>query len=187
MAVVSASTIAAVFLVNLSYPEWTGGWSTGPRLLVPMLPFAMLGVTGLLAVGGRATTWIASGLAIVGGVVILLFQGVGARVPDPLRDTPPGFVDPLQHPLTEAVLPIWRGDRLPEWVFGNRFARNLVMVACPKRVAALPDSWQWLQFAPLVLFQAAAIGLLLRPRSVAAGPAPAGQPASMASVEVGPA
>ena len=53
LAVVAASTVAAVFLVNLSYPEWSGGWSTGPRLLVPMLPFAMLGVAGLLAVGGR--------------------------------------------------------------------------------------------------------------------------------------
>ena len=29
---------AAVFVVNLSYPEWTGGWSTGPRLLVPLCP-----------------------------------------------------------------------------------------------------------------------------------------------------
>ena len=39
--------------MNLSYPEWTGGWSTGPRLLVPLLPFAMLPVASLLAVGGR--------------------------------------------------------------------------------------------------------------------------------------
>ena len=44
--------MAAVFLVNLSYPEWTGGWSTGPRLLVPLLPFAMLPVAALLATGG---------------------------------------------------------------------------------------------------------------------------------------
>src|SRR5690606_25724629 len=36
--VVASGVIAAVFLVNVSYPEWTGGWSTGPRLLVPLLP-----------------------------------------------------------------------------------------------------------------------------------------------------
>src|SRR4051794_21511400 len=32
LGVVSMLVVAAVFLVNLSYPEWTGGWSTGPRL-----------------------------------------------------------------------------------------------------------------------------------------------------------
>ena len=44
---------APVFLVNVSYPEWTGGWSTGPRLLVPLLPFAMIAVAGALAAAGR--------------------------------------------------------------------------------------------------------------------------------------
>ena len=53
---ISASACLAVFLVNLSYPEWTGGWSTGPRLLVPLLPFAMLPAAAVLAVGGRGVT-----------------------------------------------------------------------------------------------------------------------------------
>ena len=53
---VSASAVAAIFLVNLSYPEWTGGWSTGPRFLVPLLPFAMLPVAAWLAVGGGWAT-----------------------------------------------------------------------------------------------------------------------------------
>ena len=39
----------ACLLVNVFYPEWTGGWSTGPRLLVPLLPFAILPIAGLLA------------------------------------------------------------------------------------------------------------------------------------------
>ena len=51
VAVVSAAAMAAVFAVNLSYPEWTGGWSTGPRLLVPLLPFAMLPVAALARPG----------------------------------------------------------------------------------------------------------------------------------------
>ena len=45
------------------YPEWTGGWSTGPRLLLPLIPFAMIPVAGLLAGRGpmgQAFTWIAS-------------------------------------------------------------------------------------------------------------------------------
>ena len=53
MAAVSLAIAAAVFVVNLSYPEWTGGWSTGPRLLVPLLPFAMIPVAAVLAGRGR--------------------------------------------------------------------------------------------------------------------------------------
>ncbi|HEY2157337.1 MAG TPA: hypothetical protein VGH33_17040 [Isosphaeraceae bacterium] len=162
MALVCTGAIVAVFLVNLSYPEWSGGWSTGPRLLVPMLPFAMLPVAGLLAVGGRAATAVAVILTLMGAVVILLFQGVGARVPNPIDDLPPGIVDPLREPLTKAVLPIWRGEPLPGWVFGNRFARNLATMARPEAIKALPPSWQWLQFAPLVAFQAVTIVLLFR-------------------------
>src|SRR5205814_7892005 len=69
VALVSMFVVAAVLLVNLSYPEWTGGWSTGPRLLVPLLPFAMLPVAGLMAGTSRwskAATIIATGLAVVG-------------------------------------------------------------------------------------------------------------------------
>jgi hypothetical protein len=159
VAIVSVAVVAAVLLVNLSYPEWSGGWSTGPRLLVPMLPFVMLPVAGLLAIGGRAGSWIAATLAVGGGLIILLFQGVGARVPDP-QPTPPGVVNALAHPLTDAVWPIWRGDRPPGWLFGHRFARNLVSMAWPHWVAERPEGRQWMQFLPLVAFQALAIGAL---------------------------
>ena len=151
MAIVTTLTMAAVFLVNLSYPEWTGGWTTGPRLLVPLLPFAVLPIAALLAVGGRATAGIALALALVGGVVILLFQGVGARVPDPIA-----------RPLIDAVWPLWRGDTpLPGWVFGRRFAINLVELAWPKAVASLPPTAAWLPFAVLVLMQVVLIGAML--------------------------
>ena len=50
LAVVSLAACLAVYFVNLSYPEWTGGWSTGPRLLTPLLPFAMLAVAGFLSI-----------------------------------------------------------------------------------------------------------------------------------------
>ncbi len=49
LAIVTLLVVVAVVLVNLFYPEWTGGWSTGPRLLLPMIPFAMLAVAALLA------------------------------------------------------------------------------------------------------------------------------------------
>ena len=81
MAAVCSLTMIAVLLVNLSYPEWTGGWSTGPRLLLPLLPFAMLPIAGFLAVGGRGKTALAVVLAVVGGLIVLQFVAVGARGP----------------------------------------------------------------------------------------------------------
>ncbi|AGA25924.1 hypothetical protein Sinac_1545 [Singulisphaera acidiphila DSM 18658] len=146
MAVVSAATALAIFLVNLSYPEWTGGWSTGPRLLVPLFPFAMLPVAATLAAGGVLTTWIAVGLALAGGVLMLLFQGIGAHVPQFIAD-----------PLLDVVLPLWSGADLPPWWVSGRFARNLVGLLMPGRLAQLPERWQGLQFAPLVVAQILAI------------------------------
>jgi hypothetical protein len=149
MALVSSLSVAAVFLVNLSYPEWTGGWSTGPRLLVPLLPFAMLPVAALLAVGGRMATVATLALTLGGGVVILLFQGAGARLPYFVSD-----------PLREAVWPAWTGARLPAWSTDGRFSRNLFEEAFPGLVRSLPERWQWVQFLPLVAFQALAIAAL---------------------------
>jgi hypothetical protein len=151
MAVTSALVVAAVFLVNLSYPEWTGGWSTGPRLLVTLLPFAMLPVAAVLAAGGRTVTLAVLLLALGGGVVNLLFQGVGARLPQYISD-----------PLFDAVWPLWSGAPLPPWWVGSRFTRNLAAQAFPDFVRALSAGWQWVQFGPLVVIQALAIGIYCR-------------------------
>jgi hypothetical protein len=113
LAVVSLACCLAVFVVNLSYPEWTGGWSTGPRLLIPLLPFGMVPVAALLAVRGRSSRtwlWLALLFALAGGVLMLLFQGAGGRVPQYIED-----------PLREFVWTCWRGPRL--------WARYLPLVA----------------------------------------------------------
>ena len=151
VAAVSLTSSVAVFLVNLSYPEWTGGWSTGPRLLVPLLPFAMLAVAGLLAVGESAAATPAVTLAVCGGLAMLLYQGVGGRIP---HDYP----DPLLNP----VLPLWRGDPLPPgWVNGERFSRTLVAWLAPQHLSKWPESRRWVQFTPLVAFQLLGIALSL--------------------------
>jgi hypothetical protein len=150
--IVSTSTMAAVVLVNLSYPEWTGGWSTGPRLLVPMLPFAMIPVAGLLSVGGRWASVPAVLLTLVGASLILGFVAVGARVPND-----------IDRPLVDGVWPLLRGDRpLPDWVYGQRYARNLATLAFPASIKQLPTWAGWVSVLPLVFFQLAMAGLMLR-------------------------
>jgi hypothetical protein len=149
IAVVSMLAVAAVLLVNVSYPEWTGGWSTGPRLLVPLIPFAMLPVAGLLAGDSRwarAATLFAGGLALAGGVLMILFQGVGGRIPQYVSD-----------PMV-LVWELWSGKGpLPPWWVGERFCCNLVSLATGNWLARLDPARQWVQFLPLILAQAGAI------------------------------
>jgi len=152
LAVVSLSVVAAMVLVNLCYPEWTGGWSTGPRLLVPLLPFAMLPVAAIVAgssVSARLATAIAVGLFVAGGTLMLLFQGVGARVPHAYGD-----------PLVQIVWPIWSGQNpLHAWPIDERFCRNLLSLAAGPMIVKLPPSWQWSQFVPFLTVQALAIAV----------------------------
>ena len=158
---VAAGVCLAVFLVNLSYPEWTGGWSTGPRLLLPLLPFAMLMVAESLAVGGRAIAALAAALAIAGGVEMAVYQAVGGRIPP----APEGVAvaTPYDRPFREVAWPIFRGAPLRDWPWkeGRRFDRNLVSEALPMGVDRLPQEWRWLQFAPLLLGQIVSIGALM--------------------------
>ena len=150
VAAISFLVVLAVLLVNVFYPEWTGGWSTGPRLLVPLLPFAMLPVAALLSGDStlsKVATWLTLALALAGGVEMLLFQGAGGRVPHDIAD-----------PLVQAVWPLWSGGPVPSWRFGQRFCRNLTVLAAPRSIAGLSPRWQTIQFLPLLLAQG--IGML---------------------------
>jgi hypothetical protein len=150
VAAVSLAITVAVFVVNLSYPEWTGGWSTGPRLLVPLLPFAMLPVAAVLAGRGRwscLAAWLAAALAIAGGVLMLLFQGVGARIPPDLH-----------APLRDIVWPLWTGRlALPAWWTGQRFTASAAALLARDWEEQLRVSRQAVQFLPLVAAQGLAI------------------------------
>jgi len=108
----AAAIVLAVYFVNVAYPEWTGGWSTGPRLLTPALPFLVALAAACWAGGGRVVQAVAWLLAVVGFAQMVLFQAVGGRIPHP-----------IERPLTQAVLPLWKGDPLPAWKTDGRFAR----------------------------------------------------------------
>lgn len=150
VAIVSTLASVAIFLANAGYPEWSGGWTTGPRLLAPLIPFAMMGVAGLLALDYRGIDAVAIALAATGGIVVLLFQGVGARIPDAIDD-----------PLFRAVAPIWRGSRLPPWRGGDRFARTAFSVLFPRTEASLSSRFASARFVPLVAIQAVLIAVLV--------------------------
>jgi 4-amino-4-deoxy-L-arabinose transferase-like glycosyltransferase len=180
LATVSMLVVAAIFLVNLSYPEWTGGWSTGPRLLVPLIPFAMIPVAGLLAGSSRwskAAKVAAIGLALVGGVEMLLFQGADGRIPHEGVDAR-GRTGPLAEPLAQQVWPLWTGrDPTPGWRFGEQFTRNMVSVRASSWLDRLAPRRRFVQFLPLILGQILAIVVLWRhgaTRAVRATEAPDG-------------
>jgi len=81
-----------------------------------------------------------------------LFQGVGARIPQDVAD-----------PLVEVVWPLWTGrSPLPPWWTGERFTRNLARLGARLLVGRLTVEWQWVQFLPLVAFQAAGVAYLFK-------------------------
>ena len=166
LVIVSFLTCASVLLVNLSYPEWTGGWSTGPRLLLPLIPFAMIPVAGLLAGTGpwtRALSVIAVVLAVAGGIEMFLFQGADARIPHERQDRASRRLVPLAEPLRDDVWPIWTGSKPSTgWRFHQRFSPNLISWAAPRFVRELGPRWEPLQFLPLVVAQVGAILVLWR-------------------------
>jgi len=66
-----ASIAAIVLLQNAKWWSWWGGWVWGPRMLVPLLPFAVLGLGPLLrsSAAGRAAAWVLGALGL--GVALL--------------------------------------------------------------------------------------------------------------------
>lgn len=159
-AIVSFLACVAVLLVNLGYPEWTGGWTTGPRLLLPLIPFAMIPVAGSVALSGRCTrslTLMAAALALLGGLEMLAFQGAGGRVPNEVWDPATRQRVELTEPFRDAVWPLWAGR--PSTIIRG-FAHNLVSIAAPEWVAGLPPRWRFLQMVPLVVFQVVTIAWL---------------------------
>jgi hypothetical protein len=143
--VVTLALAAAILIVNLSYPEWTGGWSTGPRLLVPLLPFAMVPVAAILAGRGRLAEFAAGAasiLALGGAVLMFLIQGVGARIPQD-----------VEAPLRTIVWPLWNGATLPHWWTGQRFTATVAALWSTDWQKALQLPRHASQFLPLAGIQ----------------------------------
>lgn len=110
---ISLAGVAVPLWVNLSYPEWTGGWSTGPRLLVSALPWA-----ALAAGYGCRSKFVRFAIVptfVWGWVINSLCLSVGGRISQD-----------ISRPLRDAVVPIWLEGRPPMIWPGEPFARVLL-------------------------------------------------------------
>ncbi len=107
---ISLAGVAVPLWVNLSYPEWTGGWSTGPRLLVPALPWAALAAG--YACRTKTFRFLILPAVLWGWLVNSLCLSVGGRISQDIA-----------RPLQDAVLPIWADGRIPMFWPGEPFAR----------------------------------------------------------------
>jgi hypothetical protein len=159
VALVAFDAAAWMLFVNVSYPLWEGGMCTGPRFILPALPFMVLALAGLVGSGWRGfwTTFLAAAV-LVGGLFMISCVTVGGRFP-------PG----LQQPVRELVIPHWlgryetapveiAGGRQFEWNAGRwMFERFLPVDLIPVE----PSVWQGLQFAPLGAYLVLMVGMLL--------------------------
>jgi len=159
VALVAFSAAVWMLFVNVSYPLWEGGMCTGPRFVLPALPFMVLALAGLVGYSWRGfwTTLLAAAV-LVGGLFMIACVAVGGRFP-------PG----LAHPVRELVIPHWLGriDNPPAEIAGGRqFEWNIGRWMFERfmpadLIPAEPSPWQALQIAPLGVFLIMMIGVLL--------------------------
>lgn len=102
-----AATVAVLVIIyyigmNASYFYWDGGWATGPRHIVPMLPFAALLMAPLWDAAGRV-------LRPIYLVLLAVSVGMSALCASISMSVPSGAEHP--YPVTEFLLPmLLRGD-----------------------------------------------------------------------------
>ncbi|OYY92017.1 MAG: hypothetical protein B7Y45_00545 [Sphingomonas sp. 28-66-16] len=112
VAVMAAAVILLVLLVNASYVYWDGGFSTGPRHSVPMLPLLALGLAPLWAGLERARARI--GVLALLGLSVVINLAIAATVitaPDTARF-------PLWRPILVDDVPAGRFRDLPGQFWG---------------------------------------------------------------------
>ncbi|CAN5515392.1 hypothetical protein BH09SUM1_BH09SUM1_20770 [soil metagenome] len=131
----------AYLLFNAGYYQWWGGWGMGPRFLIPMIPFVLLGL-GELARSGKL-----SAFANNAGAGPWAFRGaIAAGVLSVLLCAPLSMTDPQvpQGNQTEALLDAKLGDSLaiPQWSALRAFYGGDISISPAQRlhgIIASPD------------------------------------------------
>jgi hypothetical protein len=100
-AILFGAMIVHMLLFNASFKAWHGGWTCGPRYLIPAIPFLALPIAVLTS----RLAWARHGLLAVSIAGMALVTSVD---PQP----------PAQLPLPLMVSPIWSID-LPQFLYGR--------------------------------------------------------------------
>ncbi|MCX7015524.1 MAG: hypothetical protein NTW86_23725 [Candidatus Sumerlaeota bacterium] len=141
------AALGGYLLFNSSYYMWWGGWSMGPRHLIPMLPFLFLPILAAMRRGPRMRN-----LVLLAGCVSVLLN-VPAIVVDP--QIPPLGIDEAalyNPPFPPANLPsTWLTGVIPAFLRGQvatnpfRFLPGLASLIplLALWVAVIWRAWRW--------------------------------------------
>jgi hypothetical protein len=91
---VSAAVAAYYLLVNSGYAYWNGGFSLGPRHMIPVLPFLMLAIASL---------WVEAGAVLRSLMVALGLVGAAVNIMAMATTVTPDSANP--HPITAIIVP----------------------------------------------------------------------------------
>ena len=129
--ITTLAIVLGFFVLISASAQWWGGWSAGPRYLVPMLPWLVWPLTATLDRSARLTSWRRAGMQLITiGLVVISIVNVWTLTLGGQYYTP----DDIKNPLIEYSGPhIINGD----------VARNWGMIAGLHGVASL---------VPLLLF-----------------------------------
>jgi hypothetical protein len=146
--VLVAAVTAGYLLFNSAYYMWWGGWSFGPRHLIPAIPFLAIAML-------PAWRWLAGRLAILGSGVAGVFIHVIVNAVDPQ------FPDRLRGGLRleELLYPDLRSVNYP-WVFGRYVWRMFRMGELEPNAGMLLGLSGEASLLPLIAFWAVG-GMLL--------------------------
>ena len=157
----AAWAVIAFVWLNVSIKPWHGGWATGPRYVVPMLPFAVVLCGGVLA---WARAWPRAVALAAGAVVAASLAWSGAHM-FAATAVKPEISEKILRPYSAVVWKSWwKGDlaisRQSIDMAGNpergpKQAWNLGMKAGLRGHASLVPLYLWLVLTAAWLARAA--------------------------------
>jgi hypothetical protein len=139
-------SFGSIYLINASHPTWTGGYATGPRYILPAVPFLFVAIAYAASISPRCIGRVVGVLSLLGFIVVAGSTAYGGRLPD--IGMPGG-----ENPFFELVLPALRN---------GHFDRNLGKLFLAPWWADLPMRFRWVAFIPLLTFLALMITGLRR-------------------------
>lgn len=123
-----------LFVLVVSSLSFEGGWRVGPRYLVVVLPFLILGWARIFS--EIRTSWIWTGAALTLGTYATLVNGLAANL------WPHLDLSVVRHPVPDVLFPLWDAGYQPYnlevwWLGGQPAAVTHVGVAAVAVVAYL--------------------------------------------------